>query len=166
MDNTLTDNIARHPYFPMMIDLQGKHVFIAGGGRVASRRADTLLRCGALITAVSPVFSPAFPEAARRITRPFLPEDLTADFVLAVAATNSRETNALICSVAHALAIPVNVCDNKTECDFFFPSLISHDYAAVSVCTAGISASLTRRLSDKLRKVWDSWVREAKSPVL
>ena len=166
MNNIVTDNIARPPYFPMMIDLQGKHVLIVGGGQVASRRAGTLLRCGAVITAVSPEFCPDFPEGIERITRTFLPEDLTADFALVIAATNSRTTNSLIHSLARSLGIPVNVCDNQAECDFFFPSLINHDYAAASVCTAGISATLTRRLSDKLRKVWASWVREAKSPVL
>ena len=156
----------RPPYFPMMIDLQGKRVLIAGGGQVASRRADTLLRCGAVITAISPAFCADFPEGAERITRPFLPEDLTADFALAIAATNSRTTNSLIHSMARSLRIPVNVCDSQAECDFFFPSLINHEYAAASVCTAGISASLTRRLSDKLRRVWTSWVIEAKGPVL
>ena len=150
----------------MMIDLQRKHVLIVGGGRVASRRADTLLRCGAVIKAISPAFCPDFPEGIERITRTFLPEDLTADFALVIAATNSRQVNSLIHSLARSLGIPVNVCDNQDECDFFFPSLINHDYAAASVCTAGISATLTRRLSDKLRKVWASWVREAKSPVL
>lgn len=145
----------------MMIDLQRKSVLIVGGGHIASRRAETLLRCGAEITAISPKFSPDFPESTHKISRVFLPQDITPDFALVIAATNNREVNALIHSLAKSLGIPVNVCDSQNECDFFFPSLISHDNIAASVCTAGISASLTKKLSDKLRKVWDLWVIEA-----
>ena len=150
----------------MMIDINGRNVLIVGGGNVASRRADTLLRCGAEITAVSPKFSPSFPEVSRRITRPFLQEDITSDYAMVFAATNSRAVNSLIHSLAQSLNIPVNVCDSQAECDFFFPSLINHENVGVSVCSAGISAGLTRRLSDKLRRVWSSWVIAEKFTVL
>ena len=152
--------MTRPPYFPMMIDLWGKTVLIAGGGHIASRRANTLLKCGAEITAVSPRFSPDFPEAAHRITRPFMPEDIHTGLALVIAATDNRQVNSLIHSLALNAGIPVNVCDSQSECDFFFPSLIAHENVAVSVCSAGISAELTHKLSDKLREVWDSWVSE------
>ncbi len=150
----------------MMIDINGRNMLIVGGGNVASRRADTLLRCGAVVTAISPEFSPSFPEVSRRLARPFTPEDITRDYALIFAATNSRAVNSLIHSLAHSLKIPVNVCDSQAECDFFFPSLINHENVGVSVCSAGISAGLTRKLSDKLRRLWPSWVNEEKSPVL
>ena len=47
-------NSERPPFFPMMLDLKGKEILIIGGGRVASRRAETLLKCGAKIKAISP----------------------------------------------------------------------------------------------------------------
>ena len=145
----------------MMIDLQGKPVLVVGGGHIASRRVDTLMRCGAEVVAVSPHFCTDFPQGASRITRAFEPGDIHRDFVMVIAATNSREVNSLIHSLAKSLEIPVNICDSQSECDFFFPSFINHDNVAVSVCSAGISAGLTKRLSDKLRKVWDLWVSEA-----
>ena len=156
----------RPPFFPMMIDLWNKHVLVVGGGHVASRRTDTLLRCGAVVRAVSPSFAPDFPATAERITRRFSPEDINENYALIIAATDSRSTNSLIHALAKSQGIPVNVCDSQAECDFFFPSLINHEYAAVSVSSAGISAGLTRKLSDKLRRVWSSWVIEAKNAVL
>ncbi len=167
-DSRKDEFITRPPYFPMMIDLLGKTVLIVGGGRIAARRADTLLRCGAKISAVSPNFCPAFPQSPHlaRISRPFRTEDLTPNFSLVIAATDSRSVNSLVRSLANSLNIPVNVCDSQEECDFFFPSLINHDNVAVSVCSAGISAGLTKRLSDKLRRVWVSWVNEEFSTVL
>ena len=147
----------RPPYFPMMIDIYGKDVLIVGGGNIASRRADTLLRCGAKVIIIAPECAC---DGAVIIRREFQPEDITDGLSLVIAATNRREINQLVHDTAKAKGIPVNVCDCQSECDFFFPSLINHDNVSVSVCSAGISSSLTHRLSNKLREVWDSWVNE------
>ena len=150
----------RPSYFPMMIDLKGRKVLVVGGGNVASRRAGKLLLCGAEVVAVSPEFVPDFPGGAERITRQFQAGDITGNLALVVAATDDRETNKLIHDTANSMGIPVNVSDCQDECDFFFPSLIISGSVAVSVCSAGTSPELTRRLSDHLREVWPSWVEE------
>ena len=150
----------RPPFFPMMIDMKGKRVLIVGGGHVASRRAETLLRCGAEIIAVSPEFAPEFPEGTHRITRKFSPDDITDDLSLVIAATNDRSVNHTIHIMARKASIPVNVADCQEECDFFFPSLINSESVAASVCTAGTSSSLARKLSDRLRNVWPIWITE------
>ena len=152
--------MARPPFFPMMIDMKGKRVLVVGGGHVASRRAETLLRCGAEIIAVSSSFAPEFPEGTLRITRKFSNDDITDDFSLIIAATNDRSVNHMIHLIANKASIPVNVADCQEECDFFFPSLINSGHVAVSVSTAGKSSSLTRRLSDRLRNVWPLWIAE------
>ena len=153
-------NFSRPPFFPMMIDINDKEVLIVGGGVIAARRAETLLRCGAKITAVSPNFSSKFPKVYKRIERVFIQEDINNKFYFVIAATDSREINKLIHDVAKANQIPVNVCDSQDECDFYFPSLINVDNVAASVCTAGLDSRLTKRLSDRLRRVWSSWVEE------
>ncbi|MBQ9389202.1 MAG: bifunctional precorrin-2 dehydrogenase/sirohydrochlorin ferrochelatase [Synergistaceae bacterium] len=150
----------RPPFFPMMIDLNGRHVLIIGGGVIASRRADTLLRCGAKITAVSPDFSPEFPENTHRIKRPFRPEDITSEISLVVSAADNREVNHFVYGTAKSKLIPVNVADCQEECDFFFPSMINSQNIAACVCSAGVSPSLTHRLSERLRKVWQLWIDE------
>ena len=150
----------RYPFFPMMINLSARKVLIAGGGLVASRRALTLTKCGAEITAVSPKFTRHFPPVTLRIERSFIPEDITPELALVIAATNNRTVNHEIYLTAQSLGIPVNVADCKPECSFFFPSLITSGSVGVSVCSAGESASLTRRLSDRLRKVWPMWITE------
>ncbi len=147
----------RPPYFPMMIDIHGREVLIVGGGNIASRRADTLLRCGARVIIVAPEIQC---EGTVLLRREFQPEDVTENLSLVIAATNSREVNRLVHDTAKTKGIPVNVCDCQSECDFFFPSLINCGNVAASVSTAGISCKLTRRLSDKLREVWASWVNE------
>ena len=150
----------RPPFFPMMINLSGQKVLIVGGGNVASRRAFTLKKCGAEIVAVSPKFSRDFPPVAKRIEREFDPADLTSDFTLVIAATNSRIINHKIFLMAEDMNLPVNVSDCKEECTFFFPSMISCGSVCASVCSAGESPSLTHRLSERLRKVWPIWITD------
>lgn len=153
--------MSRPPFFPMMIDLSGKKVLVAGGGKIASRRTETLIRCGADVTAVSPEFCDDFPNVSRRISREFQPSDIDDEkLTLIIAATDNREVNHIIYSTAKSKSIPVNVADCQKECDFFFPSLINSGHVAASVSTAGLSSSLTRRLSDRLRKVWALWIEE------
>ena len=153
-------------FFPMLIDIHDKDVLIIGGGHVASRRAKTLLKCGAKVHAVSPKFIDEFPECTERITREFQPDDIDSSFIFVIAAADSREINQLIHDTAKSKGVCVNVCDAQNECDFFFPSLIVHENASVSVSTSGTSASLTKRLSDRLRCVWSSWVEDEMSKYL
>ena len=155
-------NFSRPPFFPMMIDLNNKEILIVGGGNVASRRAETLSRCGAKITAVSLNFNEDFPEVYKKISRAFNIDDIQEKFFFIIAATNDREINKLISDTAKLKKIPVNVCDSQNDCDFYFPSLINIENIAVSVSTAGLDASLTRKLSDRLRRVWASWVKSEK----
>ena len=42
------------PYFPMFVDLTGKKVLMAGGGKIALRRVKTLLSFGAIIHVTAP----------------------------------------------------------------------------------------------------------------
>lgn len=153
-------NFSRPPFFPIMTDINNKEVLIVGGGNIASRRAETLLRCGAKITAVSLSFNKNFPDVHKKIVRAFAPEDINEKFFFIIAATDNREINKLIYELSRSKKIPVNVCDNQDECDFFFPSLINVGNVGVSVCTAGLAPKITRMISDRLRKILPSWLHE------
>ncbi|MBQ7733856.1 MAG: NAD(P)-dependent oxidoreductase [Synergistaceae bacterium] len=142
-----------YPFFPLMINLEALNVLIIGGGHVASRRAETLLRCGAVVRAVSPVFIDSFPEKAEKVYREFASSDVSRDFALIFAASDNREVNHEVYILAKGLNIPVNVCDSQGECDFFFPSLINHGCVAVSVSSGGTSSKLTHKISNRLRQV-------------
>lgn len=160
MENINEKIFSRPPFFPMMIDIKNKEILIIGGGNVASRRAETLSRCGAKITVVSKKFINDFPDEAVKIEKAFSPEDINEKFLFIIAATNDREINKLIHEISRRKKIPVNICDCQEECDFFFPSLINYGSIAASVCTAGENISLTKKLSDKLRSIWVSWIHE------
>ena len=44
--------------YPMMVDLSKRKVVVVGGGRIATRKLQELIRCGAQPTVVAPAVSP------------------------------------------------------------------------------------------------------------
>ena len=155
--------LSRPPLFPMLTDMEGRSAVIAGGGRIAARRAATLIKCGAAVTVVSPEFCPEFKEMKCRLVRKsWEPEDLDGA-ALSVAATDDEKVNAAIGAAAKERGIPVSVADNAAECSFFFPSLVTSGEVSASVSAGALSPALTHRLAERLRSVWDEWVKEERA---
>ena len=115
-------------YFPLYVDLSEKNILIAGGGRIASRRARVLQQFAGQITVVAPQFAEtlrALGETGRvrLIRRTFDVGDLEGrDLVFA--ATDDKELNRQIFQACKERGIPVNVCSDQTLCDFQFPSVV------------------------------------------
>lgn len=145
--------------FPMLISLEGRRCVIAGGGKIALRRARTLLKCGADVTVISPEFTEGFPAMCTPVRRKWRQNDIEGAF-LAVAATNDRSVNSQIATSCRDAGIPVSVADNAAEGTFMFPALITSGGCSVSVSTNGISASLTHALACRMREIWPDTVRE------
>lgn len=77
-------------YFPMFFDLSGQSALVVGGGEVALRKVELLLRAGAAVNLVAPEVHPdilalAGSEKIRLSLREFVPEDLQATRVAIVA---------------------------------------------------------------------------------
>ena len=157
--------LPRPPLFPMLTDLEGRSAVIAGGGAVAARRAATLIRCGAEVTVVSPEFCRELEELKCGLVRRKWEEADLDGASLAVAATDDREVNSEIGAAAKRRGIPVSVADNAAACSFFFPSLVTCGEASASVSAGALSPALTRRLAERLRSVWEEWVKEERSAV-
>lgn len=81
----------KYPRFPLFLDLTDKPVVVVGGGTIALRRVETLLRFGAAVTVISSSLARPV-EGIRYVARRYEPGDLSGAF-LAVAATSSREVN-------------------------------------------------------------------------
>ncbi len=159
--------LSRPPLFPMLVPLEGAAALLIGGGPVALRRAKTLLRCGARVRAVAPMFCGGWDVVAcERASRGWRPDDMD-DAAIVVAATDSREENSSAAREAKRRRIPVSVADNAAEGTFCFPSLIERDGVSVCVSTAGLAPSLTHALANRLRRLWPEIVadeRRAREP--
>jgi len=84
-------------YFPAFLNLQGKLCVVVGGGRVAERKARSLLKAGAIVKVIGPVLTKSLFRLkinGKIIHRPrsFAAGDLRGAF-LSIAATDDRVTN-------------------------------------------------------------------------
>lgn len=137
-------------YLPIFLRLRSRIALVVGGGPVAARKAEWLLKAGARVTVAAPQLVPELAARAARaelahLAAPFAPGQL-AGAALVVAASDDPEVNATAAAAAHALEIPVNVVDSPELSSFIFPAIIDRSPVVVAVSTAGTSPVLARRL--------------------
>ncbi len=142
-------------YFPMFVDLSDKNVVVVGGGRIASRRVQTLLQFTRNITVVAPQVSPEMQELARAgqvelQKRPVKRSDFSMAFMV-IAATNDLKLNDDIYRVCKEEGIYVNVSSDREKCDFYFPGVYIQDEIVVGVTASGIDHAMARRVREEIQ---------------
>jgi precorrin-2 dehydrogenase/sirohydrochlorin ferrochelatase len=146
--------------YPALLKLAGSRCVVVGGGVVAARKVADLLRCGALVRAVSPEWRTDFsslqdPADRTRlvlITRPFQEEDIDGA-LLVVAATDDRAVQNLVAAEAARRGIPCNVVDVNELSSFYVPATLRRGSLTVSVGTEGKSPLFAVLLRDRLASV-------------
>ncbi|HIJ65416.1 MAG TPA: bifunctional precorrin-2 dehydrogenase/sirohydrochlorin ferrochelatase [Candidatus Hydrogenedentes bacterium] len=140
--------------YPMGLKVAERLCVVVGGGRVAERKVDSLLACGANVTVVSPDLTPELEAraAAGEVTafpRQFEPTDLDGAF-LAIAATDDRSVNEAVAAAALARRVLVNVVDVPELCDYYVPASFTRGELLITVSTGGAGPALARRLREEL----------------
>jgi uroporphyrin-III C-methyltransferase/precorrin-2 dehydrogenase/sirohydrochlorin ferrochelatase len=141
-------------YFPIFLRIAGEPVLVVGGGEVAARKVDLLLRAGAEVTVVAPVLEDALRaklDAAQilHIAAEFAPDHLNG-MRLAIAATDRQAVNAWVARLADRNNVPVNVVDDRELSRFIVPAIVDRSPVVVAVGSSGDAPVLTRRLREKL----------------
>ncbi|PZX02431.1 precorrin-2 dehydrogenase/sirohydrochlorin ferrochelatase [Psychrobacillus insolitus] len=147
---------------PLVINLTDKKVVIAGGGRIAARKARVLGAEQANITFIAPVFSEEVLELCidkeyKIVQRKVMVADFKEAF-LVILATNDREANRIL---ANSLPPSQLVCvvDESGEGNVTFPATVRRGHLQVAVTSNGASPKLTRKLKKELERQFDeSWV--------
>lgn len=141
-------------YFPLFYDLNGKNVLVVGGGDVATRKVDMLVRAGARVTIVSPQLTSSLHElvdsgVCQWLSQPYS-SDLMTGFVQAWAATDDSELNHQVHKNAKSSGVMVNVVDDKPYCDFITPSVVNRGRIQVAISSGGASPVLVRNIRKKI----------------
>lgn len=147
------------PNFPAFISLEGRRVLVAGGGKIATRRVEVLLRFGAEVLVVSPQLSEKLDELARAGAirwqqRPYEDGDLEGA-LLAVAATSEREVNRQLGQSARRRGILVSVADCQEECSFYFPAIVQSESLTAGIVSNHGDHALVRKTAATLRERLD-----------
>ncbi|HTD30065.1 MAG TPA: NAD(P)-dependent oxidoreductase, partial [Steroidobacteraceae bacterium] len=135
-------------YLPVFLRVEGKSVVVVGGGEVALRKAQWLLKAGARVRVVAP-------QLHAELARYAIDAELTheaaafcaahlAEAVAVVAATDDPAVNAAVSAAACARGIPVNVVDDAQLSTFIFPAIIDRSPLIVAVSSAGHAPVLAR----------------------
>jgi uroporphyrin-III C-methyltransferase/precorrin-2 dehydrogenase/sirohydrochlorin ferrochelatase len=144
-------------YLPVFLQLRSEHTVIVGGGRVAARKADLLLRCGARVT----VIAPALHEDLRKrvadgelthLAESFVPKHLDGA-AIAIAATGRRDVSFAVAEAARARRVPLNVVDDASLSTFIFPAIIDRSPIVVAVGSAGRAPVLARWVREQIEAV-------------
>ncbi|MDV7104387.1 NAD(P)-dependent oxidoreductase [Vibrio sp. TH_r3] len=144
-------------YFPLFLDLNNKPVLVVGGGDVASRKVDALLRANARVTVVSPEVSSYLKDCADKQLLVWVQsqyrDDYTEDYIQVWATTNNPDLNYKVHKDAKKRGILVNVVDDKPYCDFITPSMINRGKVQIAISSGGASPVLIRNLREKIESV-------------
>lgn len=141
-------------YLPIFVDLRDRLVVVVGGGVVAHRKIEHLLKAHARVRVVSPDLCAdlaLYRDHGRIEYRPLLFSPAQLDgATLVVAATDDVTVNDAVSVAARERGILVNVVDDGPRCTFIFPAIVDRSPLIVAVGTAGSSPTLARRVRTQI----------------
>jgi precorrin-2 dehydrogenase / sirohydrochlorin ferrochelatase len=142
-------------YFPLFLDVLEKSILVVGGGEVASRKIEALLRAGAKITVISPIVSVYIQSLIDDnrciwIEGKYDSSVLSTSWLQVWATTDDSTLNHAIYHDAKAFGILVNVVDDQPYCDFITPSMIERGRIQIAISSGGASPVLIRNLRQTL----------------
>ncbi len=141
-------------YYPINLDIRNRSCLVIGGGGVGTRKALSLLACGARVTVVSPEVTQRLSDLADSrvlvlIQRAYREEDLMTMF-LVIGATDDEELNRRVHRDAEKHGILCNIADRPEICNFILPSVVRRGDLTISISTSGRSPALAKKLRKEL----------------
>lgn len=137
--------------YPVNLVLDGRDCLVVGGGRVALRKAEGLLACGARVTVVAPHIVPALRDlpGVALAERRWEPADVAGKW-LVIAATDDPAVNGAVYEEGQRTGVWVNGADDPANCSFTLPSVVRRGDLQVTVSTGGRSPALATWLRRRL----------------
>ena len=129
-------------FYPVTLNVSGRRCLVVGGGRVAARKVQGLVACGAEVTVIAPSICAELvalgPSRIRLERRSYAPGDV-AGFRLVISATGDPHVDGTVSAEAEALGIWVNSADDPAHCTFIVPSVHRDGPLTIAVSSGGAS---------------------------
>jgi precorrin-2 dehydrogenase/sirohydrochlorin ferrochelatase len=143
-------------YYPLFLDLTGRQVVVAGGGRLAERKVRQLLSCGARVTVISPTVTPRLRNWHRQqviLWRPrrYKRGDLRGAW-LVISASDDAAVNRRAAQDATRRRTLANIVDDAAISTAITPAWIRRGALVMAFSTGGASPALARQLRLTLGK--------------
>lgn len=145
-------------YFPMFVDLSQKKITIIGAGNIARRRVSTLVMFTQNLLVVAPEIDKDIELMSKQYkfmisVKEYEIKDILESYIV-IAATNNLNLNNIIYRDCKDLGILVNVCSDKTKCDFYFPAIVQKDDVTIGITSGGQNHKLVRETANKIRNLF------------
>ncbi len=141
-------------FLPVFLNIENRNCLVVGGGDVAARKVDLLLKARARVQLAARKLNPEIQERVDQGQIDYVGEEyyesLLNDCVLVIAATDNESLNSDISEQARQRNLPVNVVDNPPLCTFIMPSVIDRYPVQIAISTGGASPVLARLLRARL----------------
>jgi uroporphyrin-III C-methyltransferase/precorrin-2 dehydrogenase/sirohydrochlorin ferrochelatase len=144
-------------YFPVFIDSTKINAMVVGGGDVAARKIELLLKATPKITIMAEQVSANVLRLIEHYHLTWLAHNyrtgLLANKNLVIAATDDNQVNKAIYNEAEQLNILVNVVDQPELCSYITPAIIDRDPMIIAISSSGSSPVLVRMLREQIDKL-------------
>ncbi|WP_110113703.1 NAD(P)-binding protein [Bacillus sp. CGMCC 1.16541] len=149
--------------YAVMLDMKDKHVVIVGGGKVATRKANSLSKQEAYIQVVAPEFTAELYELEKEekvhlVQKQVERKDIESAFLIIVA-TNNNQVNRSVVQYASPHQL-VNVVDNPDSGNLTFPAQFCRGKLAIAISTGGASPLLAKELIEDFKQRYDNSYEE------
>ena len=137
-------------YYPVNLDIQGRSCLVVVGGRVGTRKVETLLQCNAAVTVVSPETIARLDQWAadgsiQLKKRPYQSTDVIDRF-LVIGATDDENLNRQIHADAEKHNALCNIADRPEICNFTLPAIVQRGDFMLAISTAGKSPAFAKHM--------------------
>ena len=144
-------------HLPIFINVRQNPCLVIGGGDIALRKINLLIKAQAKVDCLSPLFCEGITNLSQNgdvnlIQKRFESDDIK-DYAIIIASTDDSSVNALISKSAKKARIPVNVVDSPELSSFIMPSIVDRSPVIIAVSSAGKAPVLSRIIRAKLETV-------------
>ena len=141
-------------YLPLAINMKGLRCLIVGGGRIATRKARTLVKANATLPVLAPQIDPALIDLADRgalhvIEGQYQPH-VMADYDFIIAATSDSDLNLAIGQQAEREGKLSCIVSSARDSRVIFPAAFEHEGFTYAVHSNGVACRRSKEMRDRL----------------
>jgi uroporphyrin-III C-methyltransferase/precorrin-2 dehydrogenase/sirohydrochlorin ferrochelatase len=144
-------------YFPIFLNAKNINAMIIGGGDVAARKIELLLKSTEQITIMSEELSPSVAALIAKHQLTWLAHQyqpgLLTNKNLVIAATDDTAVNESVYHEASGLKLLINVVDQPEFCSYITPAIIDRAPMIIALSSSGSAPILIRMLREQIEKV-------------
>jgi len=144
-------------YLPIFVNLRQKPCLVIGGGGIALRKINLLLKAQAQVTCISKAFCNDIKNLSIKgqisiVNKQFESSDISNQSVI-ISATDDSSLNASVSELAQKARIPVNIVDSPKLSSFIMPSIVDRSPVIIAVSSGGKAPVLARIIRAKLETI-------------